>query len=134
MLRHVSKAMGWPSAILTLILIPLGTANAASAILIDDFNDGNDDGWLHLAPTTLAPGIFDATSGGYHIQSATATNTNGQNWLISAWQASEENLLFANGLVRTKVRVDTPGTVAGPGMRGIDRRIRILVRGRQLHA
>ena len=111
-------AIAWGSAVL--ILLPLSTAPAATTLLVDDFNDGNDVGWKHLAPAFLEPGIFDATSGAYHIQSTTASNTTGSNWLVSAWEASAENPIFANGLIRAKVRANRAGVVAGPGMRGIE--------------
>ena len=53
----------------TLMLFPLGNV-PAQTILIDDFNDGNDDGWTHYAPDFLAPGIFVVEDGAYHIRSA----------------------------------------------------------------
>ena len=48
----------------TLMLFPLGNV-PAQTILIDDFNDGNDDGWTHYAPDFLAPGIFVVEDGDY---------------------------------------------------------------------
>ncbi len=51
-------------------------------ILIGDFNDGNDDGWTHWDNLPVdsggpGPGIFDASSGKYHIQSTGPTNKGG---------------------------------------------------------
>lgn len=42
--------------------------SAGAAILIDDFNDGNDDGRTH-APPTAGPAVWDATSGAYRLES-----------------------------------------------------------------
>ena len=55
-----------------LMLFPLGS-HPRTSILIDDFNDGNDDGWTHYAPPKLAPGIFVVEDGEYHLRTDKAT-------------------------------------------------------------
>ena len=96
------------------ILASLGTAGAET-ILIDDFNDGNDDGWTHHAPDFLAPGIFVVEDGAYHIRSAVKTNEDPNNWLISLWDASEDPR-FSNGFMTMKVRANADGVAAGAAM------------------
>ena len=46
-------AMAWGSAII--LLVPLSTGSAATTLLIDDFNDGNDEGWTHYDFSVGAP-------------------------------------------------------------------------------
>ena len=98
-----------------LMLFPLGNV-PAQTILIDDFNDGNDEGWTHYAPDFLAPGIFVVEDGVYHIRSERETNADGKNWLIPLWDLSADPT-FSNGFVRATVRANSSGEAVGPIMR-----------------
>jgi hypothetical protein len=92
------------------------TANGET-IVIDDFNDGNEDGWTHVtdipASRPWGPGIFDASSGAYHLGT---TGVVGSGFLVggirSAWDRSSD-AMFADGIWRTTLRVDNAGTEAG---------------------
>lgn len=77
---------------LVMVAAVLAFAAAAPAqVLIDDFNDGNDDGWMHLdgtLGTPSGPGIFDASSGAYHFQSTGPVPDGEIGYLASFWDGS----------------------------------------------
>jgi len=118
MLRHPFIAVALGAVVL--MLVPLGTARAET-ILIDDFNDGNDDGWTQYDGLTDAgPRIVDASSGVYHLQSTGPANTHPEdNHVWSTWNASGDPV-FSNGLVRVKVRSDSSGGIVGPILRVVN--------------
>ena len=53
------------------VLVGLALTTNAETIVVDDFSDGDDDGWSHVtdipANRPWGPGIFDASSGAYHL-------------------------------------------------------------------
>jgi protocatechuate 3,4-dioxygenase beta subunit len=77
-------------------------------ILIDDFNDGNDDDWERIDGTTgknWSPGIFDVSSGEYRLGS-TGLITRGNlfdpvddTYVTVPWEKSTDPL-YSNGLYR----------------------------------
>lgn len=85
----------------------------AEMILIDDFNDGNDDGWTHMDSNegkAWGPGIYDASSGEYHL-GTTGTVPGRQvdrerGFMLSIWDESSDPF-YSEGFVRTKFRSDT---------------------------
>jgi len=82
--------------------------SAYAAILIDDFNDGNDDGWQRIDTTTgqpWGPGTFDASSGSYHLEGAGDVPTGEQGILVSVYEASADPA-FNDGHLRTTLRTD----------------------------
>ena len=51
----------------------LVTRASSQTILIDDFEDGNADGWSTIDSTAgrpYGPGKFDAMSGAYHLETS----------------------------------------------------------------
>ena len=68
----------------------------AETVLIDNFNDGNDDGWTHYTS-----GIFDASSFAYNLKSS-------QTLISSGWDGSSDPK-FSEGFLRTKIRKETLG-------------------------
>ena len=85
------------------------------SMLIDDFNDGNDDGWTRAdsnAGQAWGPGIHDASSGAYQLMTTGVVpgNAPGRGFLLSVWDPSSDPA-FSNGFMRAKVRVDTPDGV-----------------------
>ena len=80
-------------------------------ILIDDFNDGNDDGWKHIdliADAPHGPAIFDASSREYRLTSTHANeDPRSFNQFGTAWNASVDPL-YSNGFLRTTIRINEP--------------------------
>ncbi len=107
-----------------LLVAALTTQAPAETVLIDDFNDGNDDGWSHLdlLPATYGPGIFDASSFEYRLSSTGANpNPSDPGVIGAAWNASADPF-YSNGLLRSKIRINEIGAGGGLVMRftGLD--------------
>ena len=101
------------------VALLLGPVSVASAtwILIDDFNDLNDEGWTQGDNlTTAGPRIVDADNGSYHLQSTGPTNRDGESSLWSVWNASADPG-YSEGFVRAIVRSGSTGGVTGPVLR-----------------
>ena len=69
--------IGWAVLCGLAVAISLGGVAYAyengETILIDNFDDGNDDGWTrewYLPNDRGGPPVFDATSGAYHLMSS----------------------------------------------------------------
>ena len=91
------------------------THASATLILVDDFNDGNDDGWSRVDSNEghpWGPGIHDASSGVYQLMTTgvVPSDAPGRGFLLSLWDPSSDPI-FSNGFVRAKVRIDTPQAV-----------------------
>jgi hypothetical protein len=102
-----------------LLVAALATHAAAQPILIDDFNDGNADGWTTVVSTVgqpYGPGTFDASSGAYHLEGADLIPVGLAGGLISIWDQSSDPM-YSNGFVRAKIRAETMGTIASVGFR-----------------
>ena len=87
------------------------TYASAESILVDNFNDGNDDGWTRMDSNVgrpWGPGKHDASSGAYRLMTAgnVPGNAPGRGFLLSFWNRSSAPE-FSNGFLRTKVRIDT---------------------------
>ena len=79
------------------------------AILIDNFDDGNDDGWTHRDMTVgepWGPGNWDASDGSYRIESSDAVGFDEIGSLASTWDASLDPV-FTHGHLRVKVRANS---------------------------
>jgi hypothetical protein len=105
MVRHIGLA----------VLLTLAAAGVnAETILIDDFNDGNDDGWTRIDginDLAWGPAIFDATLGAYHIESSdVVTEQDNQNGIQSDWNTSIDDPLFSQGFLRVTVSADSGST------------------------
>jgi hypothetical protein len=79
--------------------------------LLDNFDDGNDDGWVREDYTTGSegPGVFDATNGAYELATTNVVTGQAGGLVTSMWDAS---LLprFSNGFIRATVRADASRT------------------------
>lgn len=94
-------------------------------IPIDDFEDGNLDGWTLLDFSKghpWGPGLFDVSGGELRMAhngpdpvppGTLAT----QDVLLAAWNASAADQLYSTGFVRSQVRVDEEGSVPSMHMR-----------------
>jgi hypothetical protein len=97
----------------------LATHAVAQPILIDDFNDGNADGWTTVdfsAEESYGPGTFDASSRAYHLEGADVIPVGMGGSLASIWDQSSDPM-YSNGFVRAKIRAETMGTIASVGFR-----------------
>jgi hypothetical protein len=91
-------------------------------ILIDNFNDGNDDGWFHIdeiADQPFGPAIFDASSGEYRLGSTGLITDPGElrtSDMASLWAPSSDPV-YSNGFLRTRFRVTGNSTSTTFAMR-----------------
>ncbi len=94
-------------------------------ILIDNFSDGNDDGWTYddfTAGTPWGPAVYDATSGEYLIEAADLVPADDPfvGTIVATWADSRGEPLYSNGVGRIKVRANAYGTTAGLLLRAND--------------
>ena len=102
----------------------LATSASADSILIDDFNDGNDDGWMHIDSTvgrSWGPGVFQVEGHDadkeYRLQgSGFVPLTEDGAFLASQWEASSDPI-YSHGFVRARLRTDEEDTFAAVVMR-----------------
>ncbi len=99
----------------------LGQPSLSHAELIDDFNDGNDAGWLHvdgLQGTPWGPTIYDASSGQYAISSTSPLPPLGTLVPTGAvWSQSIYDPSYSNGSFRTLLHANNFATNLGTIMR-----------------
>jgi protocatechuate 3,4-dioxygenase beta subunit len=97
------------------LVVALAPQAYSQTILIDDFDDGNADGWS-IIDTTIGepwgPGTFDASSGAYHFEGGGLAQAGGDSGLAIVWDESSDPT-FRDGFVRAKVRSETLGGTAG---------------------
>jgi hypothetical protein len=92
----------------------LGTIrNDERGIFVDDFADGNNDGWTHIDFTGIA--TFDASSAAYRLRTADALPPDDASFgtMAATWEGSRDNPAFGHGIVRGSLRANTEGTTAG---------------------
>ena len=118
MFKHLLTAVALGSAVF--LLTPASVASATWT-LIDDFSDGNDDGWWRtdvLPGPPVGPGIFDASSGAYHLQNGGSRPIAiDAHWMGSGWTDSLVDPQFTHGFLRAKVKADTAGSLPWMWMR-----------------
>ena len=84
----------------------------AEALLLDDFSDGNADGWTQDSLLlTGGPALFDASSGRFNMAS-TGIVVEDEAGLAATYQASVNNALFSNGTLDASILLDTETTGA----------------------
>ena len=113
-------SMSFWAAIVLVLSLPVWVAGQ-TVIPVDDFNDGNDDGWSPLDTTDgkpFGPGTFDASSGSYLLQGGgpSPPDDPADGLLVSEWDMSADPL-FSNGYLRFKVKVNEKNTSAFVAMR-----------------
>jgi protocatechuate 3,4-dioxygenase beta subunit len=80
-------------------------------ILIDDFNDGDADGWTKIDMTEgqpYGPGTYDASSGAFHLEGGGLVQEGDISILAALWDESSDPI-FSDGFVRAKVRCEALG-------------------------
>jgi hypothetical protein len=90
-------------------------------IPVDDFDDGDDEGWTYIDTTVgqpWGPGTYDASSGAYLLQGAGPVPPDDptDGLLVSEWDMSADPK-FSNGYLRVKVKVNEKNTAAFVAMR-----------------
>ncbi|MEE9131672.1 MAG: hypothetical protein V3T84_16780 [Phycisphaerales bacterium] len=103
------------------VVAAVSLAAPVRADLIDDFNDGNDDGWSHfdgLQGTPWGPTIYDASSGQYAISSTQPLPPLEQLVVTGTfWTESIKDSSFSNGFLTTMIRADNAVTNLASAMR-----------------
>ena len=89
---------------------------SADTSLIDNFDDGDDNGWVHVDNTVLSPwgpGIFDASSDNYTLATSGVVSEDPfgiSDTLFSEWTGSSAPQ-YANGFWRARMRANMEGTL-----------------------
>jgi hypothetical protein len=101
-----------------LALAALGAGRGVRAILVDDFDDGDSEGWKET-DFTGGRGSFDASSGSYVLATTEPIPVDDPSVgaLDADWEPSEDRRMFANGTVCGTIRAETSGTTVGFLMR-----------------
>jgi hypothetical protein len=103
-----------------MILLTAGGPN--STVLVDNFNDRNDDGWIHddLTPAQMA--TFDASSGSYTLDSVVPVLVGDPSvgTVDTHWGPSINHPRFSNGTLRGTFRANTKGSSVGFLLRAND--------------
>lgn len=94
--------------------IMLGAGGPMGTIPVDNFDDGNSDGWSKN-DLTGGRGTFEVRSGSYFLETTEpiAVLDPSVGTLDSDWEPSEDEPTFANGTMRGTVRANTDGTTVG---------------------
>jgi protocatechuate 3,4-dioxygenase beta subunit len=106
-----------------LLVVALTTQAFSQTILIDDFNDGNADGWTTFDWTVdqpWGPGTFDVGSGALHLEGAGLVPDSGGGYpsvLGARWEPASDPV-FTDGFLRAKIMVHELGGAAGIWLRG----------------
>jgi len=100
------------------LLAATAIAAGGNIILIDNFNDGDSEGWEET-DFTGGRGSFDASSGAYVLSTTEKIPVDDPSvgTLDADWEASEDNPRYANGTLRARIRANTDGTTVGLLMR-----------------
>jgi hypothetical protein len=102
-----------------------GSGNRGRGHLIDNFNDGDADGWSQMdftAGEPWGPATYDASDGEYLLEVPDPVPADDINvgTVIATWEGSRGEPRFANGVMRARVRANDFGTTAGLVMRAND--------------
>lgn len=108
----------------TLLVLVATSTLQGQKILIDDFEDGNLDGWTTIdfsAGQPWGPGLFDVSGGELrmaHTGSIPAPDGTpfSETALFALWDASTDPL-YDNGYLRAKIRTDRPDNNVTIGLR-----------------
>ncbi len=112
-----ARVMRFASAFILVSVLVLITSTASAVTLLDDFGDGDDAGWIRQdSLTSGGPGIFDASSGSYVLSSTSAVPVD-RDSLVSIWEDSSLDPVFANGRLTARVRMDNSNTSVALVMR-----------------
>lgn len=107
------------------ILVGLASRAGGQVIPIDDFEDGNADGWVHTEWPYHDPDIpivMDATTGVYRLGTSVPVPEWWEEAVISAWTPSygPDAPLYSQGFLRARVRAMNNGTDVALAMRAAD--------------
>jgi hypothetical protein len=93
-------------------------ASGGNTILIDNFDDGDSEGWEET-DFTGGRGSFDANTGKYVLRTTEPIPVDDPSvgTLDADWEASEDAGQYTNGTLRATIRANTDGTTVGLLMR-----------------
>ncbi|MEX2139328.1 MAG: hypothetical protein WD894_08710 [Pirellulales bacterium] len=116
------KRMWTAIALMLLAVTALSAGEGRRTILIDNFNDGDSEGWEEFDITCLTGpcrGSFDAGSGEYVLETTEAIPVNEPTVgkLDADWAPAEDNPVFGHGTMRGTIRANTDGTTVGFALR-----------------
>ncbi len=86
------------------------TVNGGEILFSDNFDDRNDDGWEHIdfaAGSPWGPGIYDASSTEYRIQTTDVISPGGTPLTTAVFAAQRGDESFANGYLQVDVRANS---------------------------
>ncbi len=102
--RASSTAAAFPMLVFHLVML---SSSGASVVFFDDFGDGNDNGWQRLdltAGTAWGPGVFDASSFAYLIESTGEVPAGASGGIHdSLFAVQPSNPIFANGFLQADI-------------------------------
>lgn len=103
------------------LLICIPQFALAETILIDDFGDGNDDGWTSFSSAVeqpWGPGIVEVNGKNeYWLASSRPVPAGFFGLVGSTWDQGLSDPLYSNGVYRARVRVEGDNTRAGISLR-----------------
>jgi hypothetical protein len=114
MRKEIDMSCKWTALILTLVAATAVAAGRGRTILVDDFNDGDSEGWEET-DFTGGRGVFYVSEGAYQLETTEPIPVDDPSvgTLDADWELSEDVPFFANGTVRGTVRANTDGTTVG---------------------
>lgn len=95
----------WVFLVVVVLFTTVTSRGKGQTMLIDDFNDGIDDGWSISDSPLATPGTRDASSGAYLLESVSSVS--GPASVGSVWDAST-NPIYSDGFLRVTVRANSP--------------------------
>lgn len=110
-LRPYQTAAVFPVLVFLVAVVP---SSGETVLFFNDFSDGNDNGWGHVDNTISpwGPGVFDASSGSYILETTGTVPENPpgiSDTVFSLWDVASDPR-FDNGFLRAKVHANTDGT------------------------
>lgn len=107
------------TSLLTLVLLAIASQAFAQTITVDNFDDGNDDGWGHVDFTEgepWGPGIYSIADGEYTLETSGPVPFEEDGVVASRWEKSSEPQ-FSNGFLRVRINAGEEETYAAVMMR-----------------
>jgi len=103
-----------------LLVVTLSAQAFSQTILIDDFDNGNADGWTTYDASVgepWGPGTIEVSrTGAYHFESAGSVPGGQASPLVASWDQSSDPV-FTDGFLRAKVKVHELGSAVGLALR-----------------
>ena len=117
MFKHLLTTVALGSAVF--LLTPASVARPRGPSSTTSMMEMMSDGLCvdHLPGPPVGPGIFDASSGAYHLKNGGSRPIAIGHWMGSGWTDSLVDPQFTQGFLRAKVKADTAGSLPWMWMR-----------------